>query len=53
MLSKVVSPGGTTIEGVTALERGKVTAAVIEAVEAASKRAEEIESTLAQKNKSR
>ena len=53
MLSKVVSPGGTTIEGVTALEQGKVTAAVIEAVEAASKRAEEIESTLAQKNKSR
>lgn len=53
MLSKVVSPGGTTIEGVTALEQGKVTAAVIEAVEAASKRAEEIESMLAQKNKSR
>lgn len=53
MLSKVISPGGTTIEGVTALERGKMTAAVIEAVEAACVRAEEIESTLAQKNKSR
>jgi pyrroline-5-carboxylate reductase len=53
MLSKVVSPGGTTIEGVTALERGKVTASVIEAVEAASIRAEEIEAALAQKNKSR
>jgi pyrroline-5-carboxylate reductase len=52
-LSKVVSPGGTTIEGVNALERGNMTAAVIEAVEAAKVRAEEIESALAQSNKSR
>lgn len=44
LLSKVASPGGTTIEGITALEDRGFTAAVIHAVEAAARRARESES---------
>ena len=43
LLSKVISPGGTTIQGVDALEEGKFTATVIDAVERASRRARELE----------
>ncbi len=43
LLSKVISPAGTTIQGVDALEEGKFTATVIDAVERASKRARELE----------
>lgn len=44
LLSKVASPAGTTIEGITELEDRGFTAAVIRAVEAASRRARESES---------
>jgi pyrroline-5-carboxylate reductase len=40
--SRVCSPAGTTIEGVKALERGGLTDTVIEAVSAASRRAQEL-----------
>jgi pyrroline-5-carboxylate reductase len=43
LLHGVISPAGTTIEGVYALEENSFTAAVMEAVEAAAERAEEIE----------
>jgi pyrroline-5-carboxylate reductase len=42
-LSRVISPAGTTIEGVAALEQGGFSAAVIEAVVAAADRATELE----------
>jgi len=41
--SKVCSPSGTTIEGVKALEQGGLTATILEAVSAASRRAHELE----------
>lgn len=41
--SKVTSPAGTTVEGVRALENSDFTAAVMEAVSAASRRASELE----------
>ncbi len=43
LMSKVISPGGTTIQGIDALEEGRFTASVIDAVERASKRARELE----------
>jgi pyrroline-5-carboxylate reductase len=43
LASRVTSPAGTTIQGVRALERGGFTAAVMEAVEAAARRATELE----------
>jgi pyrroline-5-carboxylate reductase len=43
LASRVISPAGTTIQGVRALERGGFTAAVMEAVEAAARRATELE----------
>lgn len=43
LLTKVTSAGGTTIAGIRALEEGKITAAVMEAVKRASKRATELE----------
>ncbi|MFO7850401.1 MAG: pyrroline-5-carboxylate reductase [Spirochaetia bacterium] len=43
MLTRVTSAGGTTIEGVRALEEGGLTPAVMEAIMRAKKRAEELE----------
>lgn len=43
LASRVTSPAGTTIQGVRALERAGFTAAVMEAVEAAARRASELE----------
>ncbi|WP_455381419.1 pyrroline-5-carboxylate reductase [Salinispira pacifica] len=43
LLSKVISPAGTTIDGIRALERGGFTASVMEAVVAAARRADRIE----------
>ena len=43
LASRVASPAGTTIQGLRALERGGFTAAVMEAVEAAARRALEFE----------
>jgi len=43
LLSKVISPAGTTIQGVNALEEGGFTAAVMDAVERAGRRARELE----------
>ncbi|MBN2509155.1 MAG: pyrroline-5-carboxylate reductase [Spirochaetales bacterium] len=42
-LSRVISPGGTTIEGIAKLEETGLTAAIIQAVEAAALRADELE----------
>ncbi len=43
LLTKVTSAGGTTIAGIKALEEGKLTATVMEAVKKASIRASELE----------
>jgi pyrroline-5-carboxylate reductase len=43
LASRVTSPAGTTIQGIRALERGGFTAAVMEAVEAAARKATELE----------
>lgn len=43
LASRVTSPAGTTIQGVRALERGGFTAAVMEAVEAAARKAADFE----------
>ena len=43
LASRVTSPAGTTIQGVRALERGGFTAAVMEAVEAAARKAAEFD----------
>ena len=43
MLTRVTSPAGTTIEGVSKLEAGGFTGTVMEAVVAAARRADEIE----------
>jgi pyrroline-5-carboxylate reductase len=43
LASRVISPAGTTIQGIRALERGGFTAAVMEAVEAAARKAAELE----------
>jgi pyrroline-5-carboxylate reductase len=43
LVARVASPAGTTIQGLRALERGGFAAAVMEAVEAASRRATEFE----------
>jgi pyrroline-5-carboxylate reductase len=43
LISRVASPAGTTIQGLRALERGGFAAAVMEAVEAAARRAQEFE----------
>jgi pyrroline-5-carboxylate reductase len=43
LASRVTSPAGTTIQGVRALERAGFTAAVMEAVEAAARKATELE----------
>jgi len=43
LASRVASPAGTTIQGLRALERGGFAAAVMEAVEAAARRAQELE----------
>lgn len=45
LLSKVISPAGTTIEGVYELESGGFSSSVIKAVGAAAKRAGELENT--------
>lgn len=46
MISRVCSPGGTTIKGIRALENHGFTSAVMAAVEAATERAKEFESTM-------
>jgi pyrroline-5-carboxylate reductase len=43
MATRITSAGGTTIQGVRALEKGGFTAAVMEAVEAAARKASEME----------
>jgi len=43
LLSKVISPAGTTIDGIRALEHGGFTASVMDAVVAASRRADRLE----------
>jgi len=44
-ITRVTSAGGTTIRGIKALEKGRFTHTVMEAVQAAARRAEEIEET--------
>lgn len=43
LVSRVTSPAGTTIQGIRVLERGGFAATVMEAVEAAGRRAKELE----------
>jgi pyrroline-5-carboxylate reductase len=43
LVSRVTSPAGTTIQGIRVLEKAGMTAAVMEAVEAAARRAQELE----------
>jgi pyrroline-5-carboxylate reductase len=43
LISRVTSPAGTTIQGIKALERGGFTASVMEAVEAAARKATDLE----------
>ncbi|MBN2738886.1 MAG: pyrroline-5-carboxylate reductase [Spirochaetales bacterium] len=43
MLSKVISPAGTTIEGIAQLEKNQMTYGVMEAINKASQRAKELE----------
>jgi pyrroline-5-carboxylate reductase len=43
LASAVTSPGGTTIQGIRALESGRLSATVMEAVEAAARKASEME----------
>ncbi len=43
LVSRVISPAGTTIRGIAALEKGGFTSSVIEAVESATDRAKELE----------
>jgi len=43
LIDRVCSPGGTTIQGIHALERGAVTAAIMDAVAATVRRSHEIE----------
>jgi pyrroline-5-carboxylate reductase len=43
LVNRVTSPAGTTIQGIRALEKGAFAASVMEAVEAASRRAAELE----------
>jgi pyrroline-5-carboxylate reductase len=43
LASRITSPAGTTIQGIRALERAGFTAAVMEAVEAAARKATELE----------
>ena len=43
LVSRITSAGGTTIQGIRALERGSFTASVMEAVEAAARKASEME----------
>ncbi len=43
LASRVISPAGTTIQGVRALESGRLAATVMEAVEAAARKAAEME----------
>ncbi len=43
LVNRVTSPAGTTIQGIRALEKGGFAASVMEAVEAASRRAAELE----------
>lgn len=43
LLTRVASPGGTTIEGIAALEEGGYTASIMRAVVAAAERADELE----------
>jgi len=39
---KVTSPGGTTVAGLHALERGRLRASLMDAVEAAARRSQEL-----------
>jgi pyrroline-5-carboxylate reductase len=43
LVSRVTSPAGTTIQGIRVLEKAGTAAAVMEAVEAAARRAQELE----------
>lgn len=45
LITSIISAAGTTIEGIAALEKGGLSAAVIQAVTAASQRAKDLEKT--------